>query len=204
MGWVDLIPRAGGALYIGGLYALYQTDLISKAGITHVLSIIDYDPLLREKFAHLKHFHIRAEDDPNENLLKWFGETNPYIEEALYSTQTVVRTAKRGAVFIHCAMGKSRSATFAIAYLMWKKRIGWKEALEQVNEGRPVCDPNVGFKEQLGVYEKMLNAPGGTSGDEGKRIYDEWVENRFVGDWWEWDKRVAAIKDNEAGIKANL
>ena len=53
MGWVDLVPRAG-KLYIGGLYALYQGDLIDKAGITHVLSVIDYDPLLQEKFRHLK------------------------------------------------------------------------------------------------------------------------------------------------------
>jgi dual specificity phosphatase 12 len=53
MGWVDLVPRCG-RLYIGGLYALYQTDLIEAAGITHVLSVIDYDPLLQEKFKHLK------------------------------------------------------------------------------------------------------------------------------------------------------
>jgi len=53
MGWVDLVPRAG-KLYIGGLYALYQGDLIDKAGITHVLSVIDYDPLLQDKFMHLK------------------------------------------------------------------------------------------------------------------------------------------------------
>jgi dual specificity phosphatase 12 len=61
MGWVDAVPRAGN-LYIGGLYALYQGDLIDSAGITHVLSVIDYDPLLQDKFKHLKQVcfvHVR-------------------------------------------------------------------------------------------------------------------------------------------------
>jgi dual specificity phosphatase 12 len=32
MGWVDVVPRTNSQLYIGGLYALYQTDLIQAAG----------------------------------------------------------------------------------------------------------------------------------------------------------------------------
>jgi dual specificity phosphatase 12 len=82
MGWVDQVPRAG-RLYIGGLYALYQTDLIAAAGITHVLSVIDYDPLLQERFNHLQHFHIRADDHPNANLLQYFAEGVKYVDGAL-------------------------------------------------------------------------------------------------------------------------
>lgn len=182
MGWVDLVPRAG-KLYIGGLYALYQTDVIKAAGITHVLSVIDYDPLLQEKFHHLKHYHIRAEDDPNEDLLQHFKETNEYIDEGL----------KDGGVFIHCAMGKSRSATMVVAYLMWKYGRTWEEALEQLCEGRPVCDPNIGFKEQLGVYQRMLNASGVGEADS---IYQKWLEERFKGEWWEWDARAKGLKAN--------
>ena len=82
MGWVDLVPRCG-RIYIGGLYALYQTDLIEAAGITHVLSVIDYDALLQEKFKHLKHLHISAEDHPNTNLLQYFECGVNYIDQAL-------------------------------------------------------------------------------------------------------------------------
>ncbi|KAF2247397.1 phosphatases II [Trematosphaeria pertusa] len=176
MGWVDRVPRAGN-LFIGGLYALYQTDLIKAAGITHVLSVIDYDPLLQEKFAHLKHFHIRADDHPNENLLRHFSATNAYVDAAL---------SNGGGVFVHCAMGKSRSAALVVAYLMWKYQLGPATALEQLCEGRPVCEPNVGFREQLAVWERMLKLD---EQEEKRRVYEGWERNRFMGEWWEWEAR---------------
>ncbi|OAL57347.1 phosphatases II [Pyrenochaeta sp. DS3sAY3a] len=189
MGWVDQVPRAG-RLYIGGLYALYQTDLIAAAGITHVLSVIDYDPLLQERFQHLKHFHIRADDHPNANLLQYFAEGVKYVDGALNEA------GKRGGgVFVHCAMGKSRSATLVVAYLMWKYGVDSETALEQLCEGRPVCDPNPGFKEQLQVWGEMCNAG---SEEEKRRIYEEWEKTRFQGEYWEWDQRRAQK------LKANL
>jgi dual specificity phosphatase 12 len=188
MGWVDQVPRAG-KLYIGGLYALYQTDLIRAAGITHVLSVIDYDPLLQERFAHLKHFHVRADDHPNENLLQHFEDAVRYIDAALQELNQSEEEGSGGGVFVHCAMGKSRSATLVVAYLMWKYQLDPVTALEQLCEGRPVCDPNPGFKEQLDVWARMCK-----TGDEEekRRIYEEWETTRFTGEYWEWDQRRTA------------
>jgi dual specificity phosphatase 12 len=91
-------------------------------------------------------------------------------------------------VFVHCAMGKSRSATLVVAYLMWKHGVDANVALEQLCEGRPVCDPNPGFKEQLEVWERMCK-----SGDESekKKIYEEWEKTRFTGEYWEWGDRMS-------------
>ncbi|KAF2124347.1 phosphatases II [Dothidotthia symphoricarpi CBS 119687] len=202
MGWVDKVPRAG-KLYIGGLYGLYQTDLIAAAGVTHVLSVIDYDPLLQEKFAHLTHLHIRADDHPNENLLQYFPEAVHYIDHALNETTRKSEDEKakgqdegqedRGGVFVHCAMGKSRSATLIVAYLMWKYHLDPATALEQLCEGRPVCDPNPGFKEQLQVWERMCKSDK----EEGKMtIYNRWKQTRFTGEYWEWDRRGPGFKAN--------
>ena len=199
MGWVDQVPRAG-KLYIGGLYALYQTDLIRAAGITHVLSVIDYDPLLQDKFAHLKHFHIRADDHPNEDILQHFPEAVRYIDQALEEVGRIEETGQdasrnevdgAGGVFVHCAMGKSRSATLVVAYLMWKYSLDAGMALGQLCEGRPVCDPNPGFKEQLSVWEKMCRAQ---TEDESRAIYEDWEKTRFKGEYWEWDKRAEQLK----------
>lgn len=199
MGWVDQVPRAG-KLYIGGLYALYQTDLIRAAGITHVLSVIDYDPLLQDRFSHLKHFHVRADDHPNEDLLQYLPEGVRYIDHALTEAKYVENingTAQHdegensGGVFVHCAMGKSRSATFVVAYLMWKFHLNPTTALNQLCEGRPVCDPNPGFKEQLSVWEKMCKAE---TEEKSRAIYKEWEKTRFKGEYWEWDKRTEELK----------
>ena len=127
MGWVDLIPRAGKLcmypsrynlkllkatdslipLDIGGLHALYQKPLMFKdAGITHILSVLDFDIYEAGAFKQYKHLHIRIDDDPNENLLQYFQESNQFIEQALDDG---------GGVFVHCAMGKSRHVQSAIS-----------------------------------------------------------------------------------------
>ncbi|KZM24936.1 uncharacterized protein EKO05_0002701 [Ascochyta rabiei] len=199
MGWVDQVPRAG-KLYIGGLYALFQTDLIRAAGITHVLSVIDYDPLLQDRSSHLKHFHIRAEDHPNEDLLQHIPEAVRFIDEALSEVKQIQSTEGNvhrdgaedaGGVFVHCAMGKSRSATLVVAYLMWKYHLDSDTALKQLCEGRPVCDPNPGFKEQLLVWEKMCKSK---TDRESKIIYEDWEKTRFRGEFWEWDQHAEKLK----------
>ncbi|XP_014562678.1 hypothetical protein COCVIDRAFT_83486 [Bipolaris victoriae FI3] len=210
MGWVDLVPRCG-RIYIGGLYALYQTDLIEAAGITHVLSVIDYDALLQEKFRHLRHFHIHAEDHPNTNLLQFFEGGVKYIDEALTSSPLTPgkpqaadakispskggNVASGGGVFVHCAMGKSRSATLVCAYLIWKYNISPEAALEQLCEGRPICDPNPGFKEQLEVWSAMCRAG---SAEEKRRIYERWEKDRFTGEVWDWETRVKEQESKKA------
>lgn len=183
MGWVDPIPRAGGNLYIGGLYALYKADEMAAAHITHVLSVIDFDMYqLDSSAAFLKtqkfnHMQIRLEDDPNENLLRHFKQMVVFIDEGLNGG---------GGVFVHCAMGKSRSATAVVAYLMWKFGVGPEEGLRWVCEGRPVCEPNLGFMEQLGVYRRILDARDGV---ERMVVYEEWEKGRFRGMAHEWEAR---------------
>ncbi|KAK5118900.1 hypothetical protein LTR62_000111 [Meristemomyces frigidus] len=186
MGWIDRVPRAGN-LYIGGLHAIYsQPDLFTKAGITHILTVLDYDIYQNggadESLKAYKHLMVQVDDDPNEELLKHFPATGEFIKQAL---------AGAGGVFVHCAMGKSRSATVVCAYLMETYGVTPEEALKQVCEGRPVCGPNLGFMEQLDVWGRMLSARGG---EERDRIYARWREGRFRGDWWEWEKRGRGMK----------
>lgn len=135
MGWVDKVPRTeGGGLYIGGLHALYQRqDLFRQYKISHIVSMLDFDIYEAGHFKDYKHMHVRIDDDPNENMLEHLKATNDFIENAL---------SNGGAVFVHCAMGKSRSATIVVAYLMRKYGKTPDDALSQLCEGRPVCEPN--------------------------------------------------------------
>lgn len=176
MGYIDRVPRAGN-LTIGGLAALYRLDLMRQSGVSHVLSVIDYDVKVPPQLRGLRHLHITADDEPRQDLLQYFDRTNAFIDEALSRKDD-------GGVFVHCAMGKSRSATLVCAYLMWKYGLTPEQALVQLCEGRPICEPNEAFREQLEVYGNMLKV---SIREEKDRIYKEWEKSRFRGNAWEWD-----------------
>jgi len=73
-------------------------------------------------------------------------------------------------------MGKSRSATCVIAYLMQKYNISASEALSYLRQARPFCEPNSGFMAQLELYGKMQ-----TPEDvENSPAYQRWLYQREV------------------------
>lgn len=150
--------------------------MFHDAKITHILSVLDYDVYETGHFKDYTTMQVRLDDDPNENILAHFADTNKFIETAIEAG---------GRVFVHCAMGKSRSATIICAYLMWKFGVSPHEALSQLQEGRGVADPNPGFWEQLEVYDQMKAA--GVA--EAKQIYGEWLKTRYTGDWYTRDRR---------------
>lgn len=58
-------------------------------------------------------------------------------------------------VLVHCAMGRSRSATMVIMYLMKKFEISLDRSLQIVKSRREVVDPNEGFLKRLKEFEKQ-------------------------------------------------
>ena len=73
-------------------------------------------------------------------------------------------------------MGKSRSATCVVAYLMQRYHITPREALEQIRQSRPLAEPNEGFMQQLEMYHRMampINV-------EESPIYQRWMYQRDV------------------------
>lgn len=73
-------------------------------------------------------------------------------------------------------MGKSRSATVVIAYLMHKYHISPVEGLEQLRLARPLCEPNEGFMKQLEVYHRMNMSDNIDESPE----YQRWLYQREV------------------------
>lgn len=73
-------------------------------------------------------------------------------------------------------MGKSRSATCAIAYLMYTYKISPQEALDQIRQVRPLVEPNDGFWQQLHMYERMNMI----TDVESSPIYQRWQYHRAV------------------------
>lgn len=68
-------------------------------------------------------------------------------------------------------MGKSRSATVVIAYLMNRFHLSVLDALARLREARPVCEPNSGFMHQLDLYASM----GAPDDVESNPLYQRWL-----------------------------
>ena len=66
-------------------------------------------------------------------------------------------------------MGKSRSATAVCAYLMRHHGITADQALSQIRESRPLCEPNEGFWKQLELYHQLTRA-NGAEADAGRHL----------------------------------
>jgi dual specificity phosphatase 12 len=103
-----------------------------------------------------------------------------------------------GAVLVHCAMGKSRSVTAVVAYLLWKypHRFGSAEArapdrsstardavvraLKWVRESRGIAEPNDGFMKQLELWWEMGCPASSDDAVEKHRMYRRWAYRREV------------------------
>jgi dual specificity phosphatase 12 len=73
-------------------------------------------------------------------------------------------------------MGKSRSATVVIAYLMQEHNISPSEALSHVRQARSICEPNDGFMQQLELYGEMKTPEN----IEETPAYQRWVYHREI------------------------
>lgn len=113
--------------------------------------------------------------------------------------------SKPGAVFVHCAMGKSRSVTAVLAYLLWKyphrygltpsmlalhqrggpdadtARKAVQASLDWVRRTREIAEPNPGFMQQLEMWVMMkMPMAGGDAAVEKHPAYQRWIWEREV------------------------
>ncbi|KAJ5113395.1 hypothetical protein N7456_001929 [Penicillium angulare] len=159
----------GHNIYVGGILSLKNKAALERENFTHVLSVLRLGS--DEIFSSYQHHKIDVDDVDYENLLEHFPDAIKFIQSGLDGG---------GGVLVHCAMGKSRSATICIAYLLHQKRneasFTPQAALELVREGRPLCEPNDGFMQQLELYHEM-GCPDDVSEHP---IYQRWLYRREV------------------------
>ncbi|XP_045472736.1 dual specificity protein phosphatase MPK-4-like [Harmonia axyridis] len=140
---VDLIEPN---LYLGGLAAAKDKDTLKRLNISHIITI-DTCPLPRQivELKCLTIKFIQLSDQPKEDILSYFDETQSFIEEGI----------SKGNVLVHCYFGVSRSATVVIGYVMKKYNLNFSDAFQRVKLKRSIVYPNPGFISQLLLYEKM-------------------------------------------------
>lgn len=139
----EIIP----GVYISSWYLVVSSypEYIKKFGITHILNLSQKNPVYPHHFQYLS---LNVEDDEEEEVMQHFNKTSKWICNALVGG---------GKVLIHCMCGISRAPTFTIAFLMKKRKMSMKNALNLVKQKRRVTCPNDGFVEQLIKYGILIN-----------------------------------------------
>ena len=128
-------------LWLGNSFAAGNINDLKEKGITKILTVMNGPPKKYDE--GFNHKTIEIMDINFQNIIQYFGECLNFIKGD-------------EKILVHCAAGASRSATIVIAYLMWKNKMNFNDALQFVKNKRPIIWPNAGFKEQLKMFEKLL------------------------------------------------
>ncbi|KZL64611.1 dual specificity protein phosphatase [Colletotrichum tofieldiae] len=273
-------------LFVGGIWALRRPSALKERNITHILSVVRFDPAgLKSKTdtwenygKSFKHMVIDIDDVDDADILVHLPKAVRFIDKALYpqnyahdrqdtggpeegaeEEKSFEEKAKRlreavekdeeasseseseakaaaptdpdaitpaplfknlslhsdgekpdpnspGAVYVHCAMGKSRSVTAVVAYLLWKypSRFGRSStsttaaqratkpddaaaaaerasaavaaAVKWVRNTREIAEPNPGFIQQLEMWWTM----GCPDDVESHPVYQRWDFRREI------------------------
>ncbi|TYH03641.1 hypothetical protein ES288_A09G235500v1 [Gossypium darwinii] len=135
-------------LFLGSIAAANNMDALKSLNITHILTVASsLKPVHTNDFVYKV---IPVLDKEDTNLSQYFDECFNFIDEA---------KREGGGVLVHCFVGKSRSVTIVVAYLMKKHGMSLSLALEHVRSKRPLASPNHGFIQQLKEFEKSLQEP---------------------------------------------
>jgi protein-tyrosine phosphatase len=157
---ISTIPFPNGngqVIYLGGDSGANDLAKLTELGITHILNASDCIPNYYEHTTNITYMRVPIADCSSVILKDYFPTVFEFITSTLESG---------GRILVHCFAGKSRSASFVIAYLMQHLRMNYMDAFKHVQYHRSVVEPNLGFELQLHAFEKSSVYCDKTTGAE--------------------------------------
>ncbi|GLB41747.1 putative protein-tyrosine phosphatase family. Non-receptor class dual specificity subfamily protein [Lyophyllum shimeji] len=79
-----IIPR----LYLSDVFTAGDEATLTRLGITHVVSVLEYEPNIPEIIPRERKLHVRLADQSNADILSRLPETTEFITSALAENET--------------------------------------------------------------------------------------------------------------------
>ncbi|CAI5774191.1 specificity phosphatase 13-like [Podarcis lilfordi] len=139
-------------LFLGDHVTAHSRFGLWKMGISHVLNAAHGKIFCHEPHdfygTTIEYYGVPADDLPDFDMTPYFYPAAEFIHKAL--------TTPGAKIFVHCAVGISRSSSLVLAYLMIYHRFSLVKAIQAVKEHRWIF-PNQGFLNQLRNLDIQLN-----------------------------------------------
>lgn len=132
-------------LYLGRADQAANPIIKGNLRLTHVVNVTRDHPNAFE--GELRYCNVEVDDESTAELLHEFPTVIQFINSALN---------QGGCILVHCNLGRSRSSTVVIAYLMFSRKWTLRDAYYFLKERRPIIHPNRGFISQLSKFEEFL------------------------------------------------
>ena len=136
----EIFPKQ---FYISNYQTAKNKPLIESLGINTIINVAIE---LEHDYEDIKVYKYNLEDKHYFKITNFLDEITDLIHEKITSGKIVL---------IHCMAGKSRSASFVLAYLMKYKKMNLEEAYKFFCSKRQVF-PNNGFMRELVEFDKKL------------------------------------------------
>ena len=135
-------------LYLGTFSNATDLEELKRIKIKYVLNCAS-ECINRTLPKDIIELRLKIIDDVDFDILSFVEQSNDFINKAKLSG---------GNILIHCKMGRSRSVSLVIAYLIKYHGYNFNSALNLIKERRNQIGPNKGFIEQLKKYENLNKA----------------------------------------------
>ena len=141
----------GKRIFISGFPGANNIQLLKKNNIVGVVTCAR--ELQPKHYPNIAYHFLDLRDRSTEQLVDHLFKTIPFIDKHI----------KRGNILIHCAMGKSRSVSVAMAYLILRHDLSYQNSLKLIKRARCIAGPNRGFRKQLKSLKQEIIRRGGIS-----------------------------------------
>ena len=133
-------------IYLGSCIAASDLELLKNKNIKYICNISDNIPNFFDD--NIKYLNIIKKDNGKDNLDK---------NELDKSYNFILNSQNNGNILIHCFVGRSRSVSILIYYLMNKYGLSIKEAIYFLKSKRRWINPSIKFIENIVQVVNEIN-----------------------------------------------